>query len=161
MKEEYIQFAPLFAGLAADEQTLLAERFVQTTAKSGAALFQVGDSADGLYLVGKGFIRLFTAGGSNLATLGPGSVLGEDSLYRAVPYDVSAHAASDLEYWKLTDHDLRAIIVQHPAIGLKLSQNFGSLIAQMQDYLVQQLGKTPELAGLPRHTLQALSLIHI
>jgi CRP-like cAMP-binding protein len=84
-------------------------------------------------------------------------VLGEDSLYRAVPYDVSAHAASDLEYWKLSDQDLRAIIVQHPAIGLKLSQNFGSLIAQMQDYLVQQLGKTPELAGLPRHTLQAIA----
>jgi CRP-like cAMP-binding protein len=101
--------------------------------------------------------RLFTASGSNLATLGPGSVLGEDSLYRAVPYDVSAHAASDLEYWKLSDQDLRAMIVQHPAVGLKLSQNFGSLIAQMQDYLVQQLGKTPELAGLPRHTLQAIA----
>ena len=157
MKEEYIQFAPLFAGLGADEQTLLSERFVQNSVKSGAVLFQVGNAADGLYLVGKGFVRLFTASGSNLATLGPGSVLGEDSLYRAVPYDVSAHAASDLEYWKLSDQDLRAIIVQHPAIGLKLSQNFGSLIAQMQDYLVQQLGKTPELAGLPRHTLQAMA----
>jgi CRP-like cAMP-binding protein len=157
LKEEYIQFAPLFAGLGADEQTLLGERFVQNSAKSGAALFQVGNAADGLYLVGKGFIRLFTASGSNLATLGPGSVLGEDSLYRAVPYDVSAHAASDLEYWKLSDQDLRAMIVQHPAVGLKLSQNFGSLIAQMQDYLVQQLGKTPELAGLPRHTLQAIA----
>jgi CRP-like cAMP-binding protein len=157
LKEEYIQFAPLFAGLGADEQTLLGERFAQNSAKSGAALFQVGNAADGLYLVGKGFIRLFTASGSNLATLGPGSVLGEDSLYRAVPYDVSAHAASDLEYWKLSDQDLRAMIVQHPAVGLKLSQNFGSLIAQMQDYLVQQLGKTPELAGLPRHTLQAIA----
>jgi CRP-like cAMP-binding protein len=157
LKEEYIQFAPLFAGLGADEQTLLSERFAQNSVKSGAVLFQVGNAPDGLYLVGKGFVRLFTASGSNLATLGPGSVLGEDSLYRAVPYDVSAHAASDLEYWKLSDQDLRAIIVQHPAVGLKLSQNFGSLIAQMQDYLVQQLGKTPELAGLPRHTLQAIA----
>lgn len=157
MKEEFIQYAPLFAGLGADEQRLLGERFVQHSVKSGAVLFQVGNAADGLYLIGKGFVRLFTASGSNLATLGPGSVLGEDSLYRAVPYDVSAHAASDLEYWKLSDQDLRAIIVQHPAIGLKLSQNFGSLIAQMQDYLVQQLGKTPELAGLPRHTLQAIA----
>lgn len=157
MKEEFIQYAPLFAGLSVDEQRLLGEHFVQNSAKSGAALFQVGTAADGLYLVGKGFVRLFTASGSNLATLGPGSVLGEDSLYRAVPYDVSAHAASDLEYWKLSDQDLRTIIVQHPAIGLKLSQNFGSLIAQMQDYLVQQLSKTPELAGLPRHTLQAIA----
>ncbi|MCL4830055.1 MAG: cyclic nucleotide-binding domain-containing protein [Caldilinea sp.] len=157
MKEEFIQYAPLFAGLAAEEQALLGERFVQNSAKQGAVLFQVGDNADGLYLVGKGFVRIFTASGSNLATLGPGSVLGEDSLYRAVPYDVSAHAASDLEFWKLSDRDLRAIIIQQPTIGLKLSQNFGSLIAQMQDYLVQQLGKTPELKGLPRHTLQAIA----
>jgi CRP-like cAMP-binding protein len=157
LKEEFIQYAPLFAGLVAEEQALLGERFVQNSAKQGAVLFQVGDNADGLYLVGKGFVRIFTASGSNLATLGSGSVLGEDSLYRAVPYDVSAHAASDLEFWKLTDRDLRAIIIQQPTIGLKLSQNFGSLIAQMQDYLVQQLGKTPELNGLPRHTLQAIA----
>ncbi|MFN3331025.1 MAG: Crp/Fnr family transcriptional regulator, partial [Caldilinea sp.] len=127
MKEEFIQYAPLFAGLAAEEQALLGEQFVQNSVKQGAVLFQVGDNADGLYLVGKGFVRLFTASGSNLATLGPGSVLGEDSLYRAVPYDVSAHAASDLEFWKLADRDLRAIIIQKPTIGLKLSQNFGSL----------------------------------
>jgi len=157
LKEEFIQFAPLFTGLAAEEQTQLGERFGSNSAKQGDVLFQVGDNADGLFLVGKGFVRIFTASGSNLATLGPGSVLGEDSLYRAVPYDVSAHAASDLEYWKLTDCDLRAIILQQPTIGLKLSQNFGSLIAQMQDYLVQQLGKTPELSGLPRHTLQAIA----
>jgi CRP-like cAMP-binding protein len=157
LKEEFIQYAPLFAGLAAEDQKILGDRFVQNTTTAGNALFQIGDTADGLYLVGKGFVRIFTAGGSNLATLGPGSVLGEDSLYRAVPYDVSANAASDLEYWKLSDQDLRSIIVKQPAIGLKLSQNFGSLIAQMQDYLVQQLGKTSELSGLPRHTLQAMA----
>jgi len=157
LKQEFIQFAPLFAGLAPDEQEILNERFVQATAASGNVLFQVGSTADGLYLLGKGFVRLLTASGSNLATLGPGSVLGEDSLYRAVPYDVSAQAASDLEYWKLSDKELRAIIVAQPSIGLKLSQNFGSLIAQMQDYLIQQLAKTPEINGLPRHTLQAIA----
>ncbi|MCB0069312.1 MAG: cyclic nucleotide-binding domain-containing protein, partial [Caldilineaceae bacterium] len=103
MKQEFIQFAPLFAGLAPEEQNILDERFVQAKAASGDVLFQVGDTADGLFLLGKGFVRLFTAGGSNLATLGPGSVLGEDSLYRSLPYDVSAHAASELEYWKLSD----------------------------------------------------------
>ncbi len=49
------------------------------------------------------------------------------------------------------------MIVQQPAIGFKLSQNFGSLIAQMQDYLVQRLAQTPELSNLPRHTLQAVA----
>jgi cAMP-dependent protein kinase regulator len=157
LKEELIQYAPLFAGLAPEEQQRLAERFSPQTAKAGTVLFQVGDAADGLYLIGKGFVRIFTAGGATLATLGPGSVLGEDSLYRGAPYDVSAHAASDLEYWKLSDADLRAMILQQPTIGLKLSQNFGSLIAQMQDYLMRQLNRTPELKGLPPHTLQAIA----
>ncbi|MCS6825787.1 MAG: cyclic nucleotide-binding domain-containing protein [Caldilinea sp.] len=157
MKEEFIQYAPLFAGLAPEEQKHLAEQFSPQTAKAGAVLFRVGEAADGLYLIGKGFVRIFTAGGATLATLGPGSVLGEDSLYRSVPYDVSAHAASDLEYWKLSDADLRAIILQRPTIGLKLSQNFGSLIAQMQDYLILQLSKTSELKGLPPHTLRVLA----
>ncbi|MCB0051581.1 MAG: hypothetical protein KDE24_18775, partial [Caldilinea sp.] len=68
MKQEFIQFAPLFAGLAPEEQNILDERFVQAKAASGDVLFQVGDTADGLFLLGKGFVRLFTAGGSNLAT---------------------------------------------------------------------------------------------
>jgi CRP-like cAMP-binding protein len=157
LKEDFIQYAPLFAGLQPAEQAILNEHFTAGQANAGAVLFQVGAKADGLYLVGKGFVRLFTAGGSNLATLGPGSILGEDSLYRGVPYDVSAHAVAELEFWKLSDGDLRTIIVQNPVIGLKLSQNFGSLIAQMQEYLVQQLGKTPELTGLPRHTLQSVA----
>ena len=120
-------------------------------------LFKTGDQAGGLYLLGKGFVRLLTPSGISLATLGPGSVLGEDSLFRSLPYDVTAQPAGELEYWKLADRNLRQIIVAQPAIGLKLSHNFGSLIAQMQDYLVQRLDKTPELGNLPRHTLQAVA----
>ena len=94
LKQEFIQFAPLFAGLA-PKNKYPDERFVQAKAASGDVLFQVGDTADGLFLVGRGFVPIFTAGGSNPATLGPSSVLGENSLYRSLPYDVSAHAASN------------------------------------------------------------------
>ena len=157
MKQELIQFAPLFTGLSEEEQALLVENFTPAQAAVGAAIFKSGDQADGLYLLGKGFVRLMTASGISLATLGPGSVLGEDSLFRSLPYDVTAQAAGELEYWKLSDRSLREIIVKQPAVGLKLSHNFGSLIAQMQDYLVQRLAQTPELSNLPRHTLQAVA----
>ena len=157
MKQEFIQFAPLFAGLTEEEQALLVENFTSAKAAVGTPLFKTGDQADGLYLIGKGFVRLMTPSGISLATLGPGSVLGEDSLFRNLPYDVSAQPAGELEYWKLADRNLRQIIVEQPAIGLKLSHNFGSLIAQMQDYLVQRLAKTPELSNLPRHTLLAVA----
>jgi CRP-like cAMP-binding protein len=157
VKQELIQFAPLFTGLSEEEQALLVENFTSAQASAGAAIFKTGDEADGLYLIGKGFVRLMTPSGISLATLGPGSVLGEDSLFRNLPYDVTGQSASELEYWKLADRSLRQIIVQQPAVGLKLSHNFGSLICQMQDYLVQRLGQTPELSNLPRHTLQAVA----
>ena len=157
MKQEFIQFAPLFTGLTEEEQALLVENFTAAQAAAGVPIFKTGDQADGLYLIGKGFVRLMTPSGISLATLGPGSVLGEDSLFRSLPYDVTAQAAGELEYWKLADRNLRQIIVQQPAVGLKLSHNFGSLIAQMQDYLVQRLAQTPELSNLPRHTLQAVA----
>jgi CRP-like cAMP-binding protein len=157
VKQEYIRFAPLFTGLADDEQATLAENFVDAQTTAGSMLFKTSDPADGLYLIAKGFVRLVTPSGISLATLGPGSVLGEDSLFRALPYDVSAQAVSELEFWKLTDRKLRELIVQYPTLGLKLSHNFGSLIAQMQDYLVQRLANTAELSNLPRHTLQAVA----
>ena len=82
MKEEYIQYAPLFAGLDDDERAVLADNFVQSQLTAAGVLFKTGDQADGLFLVGKGFVRLLTPSGISLATLGPGSVLGEDSLFR-------------------------------------------------------------------------------
>jgi CRP-like cAMP-binding protein len=157
VKQEFIQFAPLFTGFTEEEQALLIENFASAQAAAGSPLFKTGDQADGLYLIGKGFVRLMTPSGISLATLGPGSVLGEDSLFRNLPYDISAQAVAELEYWKLADRNLRQMIVQQPAMGLKLSHNFGSLIAQMQDYLVQRLAQTAELSSLPRHTLQAVA----
>jgi len=157
VKQEFIQFAPLFTGLAEDEQASLADSFIETRVSAGSMLFKTGDQADGLFLLEKGFVRLLTPSGVSLATLGPGSVLGEDSLFRNLPYDVTAQAVAELECWKLSNRSLREMIVAQPALGLKLSNNFGSLIAQMQDYLVQRLGQTAELGNLPRHTLQAVA----
>ena len=157
MKQELIQFAPLFTGLRRKNKRCLSRISPPPRLRAGAAIFKGGDQADGLYLIGKGFVRLMTASGISLATLGPGCVLGEDSLFRSLPYDVTAQAVGELEYWKLSDRSLREIIVKQPAVGLKLSHNFGSLIAQMQDYLVQRLAQTPELSNLPRHTLQAVA----
>ena len=66
MKQEFIQFAPLFSGLAEDERNALDENFAHNQVTAAAPLFKAGDAADALYLVGKGFVRLVTPGGINL-----------------------------------------------------------------------------------------------
>jgi CRP-like cAMP-binding protein len=157
VKEEFIRFAPLFTGLSEDEQKIIAESFDERHADAGATLFEAGAASEALYLVGKGFVRLTTATGASLATLGPGSVLGEDGLFRNSKHELTATAVSELDYWALSDQHLRAIILEHPTIGIQLGQNFGGQLAQMQDYLIQALASTPEFSGMPRHTLEAVA----
>lgn len=157
MKDELIRFAPLFAGLADQEKSLLSAAFVQGESSEQTMLLRAGERSSAVYLVEQGFVSLTTPSGANLATLGPGSLIGEASLFRNVPQDVNAVALSDLKYWQLTDRALRDLIMQQPAIGLKLGRNFGSQLAQMEDYLARRLSHASELAGLPTHTLRAVA----
>ena len=89
-KQELMKLAPLFMGLSEAEQETIAEQFTAAECKNGTPLFSIGDQSDALYLIGQGFVRLQSQGGQSLATLGPGSILGESSLFRGEPYDVSA-----------------------------------------------------------------------
>ena len=157
MKDQFLTFAPLFAGLTDAEREKLGESFTQGQTDNGGTLFRAGDPAGGLFLLEQGFVRMTTEGGQTLATLGPGSILGDAALFRAAPEDVTAQAVSPLEYWMLSDRSLRDLIVQNPAIGIKLSQSFGAQIVQMEEYLVYRLSKTPELQTLPQNTLQAVA----
>ena len=157
MKEDFIKFAPLFAGLADGDRDKLVDCFVEGQCSANAVLLNAGDRAEAIYLIGQGFVSLATKSGQSLATLGPGSILGEASLFRNSLVDISAVALSDLQFWKLSDRALREVILEQPQIGLKLSQNFGSLLVQIQDYLVQRLAQTAELSNLPPHTLQAVA----
>lgn len=143
--------------LTEDEQELLAANFVSSQLSANNSLFSTGDQSDSLYLLSEGFARLENDSGQNLATLGPGSVLGEVSLFRNSLQEVSATAVSDIEFWRLPDQKLRESILQKPSIGIKLSKNFGAMIAQMQDYLVARLGQTAELADMPQNTLRMLA----
>lgn len=157
MKDEFLTFAPLFAGLTDAEREKLGAVFAQGEISNGSTLFRAGDPAGGLFLLEQGFVRMTTEGGQTLATLGPGSILGDAALFRAAPEDVTAQAVSPVEYWMLSDRALRDLIVQNPAIGIKLSQSFGAQIVQMEEYLVYRLSKTSELQALPQNTLQAVA----
>ena len=152
-----IKYAPLFAGLDDQEQSVLASGFVSGQLNDGEALFNAGEQSEALFLLNRGFVKLTTDSGMNLATLGQGSVLGEASSFRNSIQDVSAIASTEIEYWRLSDQKLRDIVLQNPSIGIKLGKNFGSMLAQMEDYLVVRLSDTEELGELPRHTLQAIA----
>lgn len=157
MKLEYLKSLPVFNGLAEGELDSLATGFVSKQYKNGDEVFEAGDRSEALYLIEHGFIRLQMNGKQTLATLGPGSLLGDEPLFRGANQEITAIAASELTLLELLDRKLREIFLHHPDIGIKLSRNFGTLLVQMDDYLVERLAKINELSTLPRHTLQAIA----
>ena len=128
MKFDYLKSLPAFHGLAEDELNTLADGFVAQQHRDGDKVFDAGDHSEALYLIEQGFIRLQMAGNQTLATLGPGSLLGDESLFRGATHEINAVAASDLTLLTLLDRKLREIFLLNPDIGIKLSRNFGGLL---------------------------------
>lgn len=157
MKLDYLKSLPVFNGLAEEELDSLAAGFIAKEHQNGDKIFETGDHSEALYLIEQGFIRLKMDGGQSLATLGPGSLFGEETLFRGTAHPITAVATSELTLLELLDRKLREIFLQNPDIGIKLSRNFGSLLVQMDDYLVERLAKISEFSTLPRHTLQAIA----
>jgi len=157
VKSNLLKAIPIFDGLADEELEILANNFVDSHYPKGAHLFKNGEQSDALFVLDQGFVRLLATSGRSLATLGPGSILAEDALFRGTNQEIDAVVASELSAWKLVDHKVRALFVRNPEIGIKISRNFGSLLVQMDDYLVERLSKINELSSLPRHTLQAVA----
>lgn len=157
MNLDLLKSLPIFNGLAEEEVDGLANAFTSNHYESGAKVFEIGDKSEALYLIDRGFIRLQMASDHTLATLGPGSLLGEETLFRGATQEVNAIAASELSLQELLDQELRTLFLKNPDIGIKLSRNYGSLLIQMDDYLVERLAKINEFSTLPRHTLQAVA----
>ena len=153
MSVEFLRATPLFQGLSDEELREVVVVFREENQRAGAALFRNDETCNELYLIRNGFVRLLDPDGSVLATLGPGSLLGEAEFLRGLAHNTSAVAATDVQLWALPDANLRSLLQRHFNIGVKLSQNFGEQIAQLEDYLVAQLAKTRALGELPHKVL--------
>lgn len=153
MSVEILRETPLFHGLTDEELREVLGILREENQASGATVFRSDQTCSELFLIRNGFVRLLDTYGSVLATLGPGSLLGEAEFLRALPHNTGAVAASDVRMWVLPDANLRTLLQSHFSIGIKLSQNFGEQIAQLEDYLVAQLANAPALKDLPHRVL--------
>ncbi|HFD40671.1 MAG TPA: cyclic nucleotide-binding domain-containing protein, partial [Anaerolineae bacterium] len=158
MKMRYVGNAPFFSALSEEEQTRVSERMHLELRRSGEALFHKGDPSNTLYLIKSGWVRLLAEGGTALASQGPGSLVGETDLFQDQPRTVGAITATDVELWALGRRDLIDLIAETPQIGLKLSLAFGSRLALLDQYLIEQrLQSLPFLSGLESEALEAVA----
>lgn len=153
MSVEFLRATPLFNGLSHDNLQEVASILRAEDQPDGSTIFQSGEPCEELYLLHNGFVRLLDPNGLVLATLGPGSLLGEAEFLRGLDYSTSAVAATAVQMWALPDVALRYLLQHQVHIGIKLGQNFGEQITQLEDYLVEQLADTQPLGDLPRKIL--------
>jgi CRP-like cAMP-binding protein len=138
VKSRYVKNAVLFANLSEEEQKKVSERMRLVRYREGQTIFEKGDTSEVLYLVKSGWVKIITAESTVLASMGPGSLLGEADLFMGRPRSTGALAATNVGLWALSDQNLEKLIAEEPKIGVKLSLAFGSRIAQLNYYLVEK-----------------------
>jgi CRP-like cAMP-binding protein len=131
-----LQNLPLFADLSIQEQQRIASRLQLQRYAGGSIIYNEGGESTALYVVKSGSVQ-FLANGTQaiLATLGPGSLLGEADCFLGQPRSMGARAVTNVELWALQATDLDAMVSVSPELGLKLGIAFGSNIVQLKRYL--------------------------
>ncbi len=158
MKEEFIKNAPLFADFTDSERRAVGKRMRLETYEQGELIFAKGTESDAIYLIKEGWVKLTDNGGRTaIATLGPGSLLGETDFFLGRERSMTARATSPLSVWVLDENAILDLIEEYHEVGLKLGLAFGSGIAQYQRYLMSRLGDVPFLRDLTDDERQAVA----
>gem|GEM_PF-520942 len=149
MKEEYIKNTPLFGELTDDEQRAIAKRMRLEQYSSNEAIFVKDGESEALYLIKEGWIKLSDGDEAPvIASLGPGSLLGEADFFLGRPYTMTARASSKLTVWSLDQNTMADLIAERPELGLHLGLAFGKGIAQFRQHLTERLAQIPFLQDL-------------
>ena len=117
-------------------------------------VFSAGDPADSLFLVERGWLEVTEPGTSRtLASLGPGSVVGELGILLDAPRAASVRAIGEAELWELRRADVEAIVAEDPSLAVALSREIGRrlLAANRVD------GVAPRLVVLPAPGVASLA----
>lgn len=149
MKEEFINNTPLFGELTEAQQRAIGKRMRLERYSANEVVFVKGGESDTLYLIKEGWVKLTDDDGAPVvASLGPGSLLGEADFFMGRPYTLTARASSQVIVWSLDQDTLRTLLGEQPELGLQLGLAFGKGIFQFQERLTERLSQIPFLQNL-------------
>ena len=149
--------APFFEGLGPSQQALLDERLQPVQFAPGEALFKPGQPAARMFLVESGRVRLVTERGQVLATLGPGSTLGDQDLLSGSPHATGAEAVGPVSAQALAASDLERLVQRDPNLGIALSRATGAPVAALNNYVLSRLQAVPGWRRASRAALLAVA----
>jgi NTE family protein len=122
----------ILAGASPRTLDELAGRLRRVRVRAGEWLFEAGDEADALYLVGSGRLRIVAgadAGGHTIQEVGAGSVIGELALLTGSTRSASVQAIRDSELHELDADSFTAVLRADAELGISVARE---LAAQLQ-----------------------------
>ena len=121
---EIISNAVVFSGLDRECREILAGMARWKELAEGEIIFNKGERADGLYVIGRGEVELFCAdsGGKEqiLHVLGSGELCAEVPLFQGGVYPASARVYTDLEFCYLAGGQFLDFACENPEILLEM-----------------------------------------
>ncbi|HVA24706.1 MAG TPA: Crp/Fnr family transcriptional regulator [Chloroflexota bacterium] len=128
-KREYLHKIDIFQDLTADEIHALDEMTTMTTMPKGRVIYRQEDSAEALFLLKKGRVRLsrFSPNGKKLefATLAPGTFFGEMPMLGERMRNAQAEALDDCTLCVMSAADIERMVADKPKIALRMLETLG------------------------------------
>jgi CRP-like cAMP-binding protein len=133
--------ADLFQHLSESSLDAALAAAVEERHAAGTFLFQAGDAATDLFVLGEGRVRLSVSRGGGIAhTVNrPGETLGWSSMAGLGVYSASAECIVPTTVLRIPAEKLTAILESDPVSGMRF---FHSLARQIGDRLIESYGAT-------------------
>ena len=111
-----------------------------TKRRRGEWIFVLGDSADTIYLLREGRIKMiaFAEGGHEVVheILGPGEIFGDTSTILGIPRTTSAQALETCLVCELYRKDLETLLSMYPELSFQLLKSIGLRLKKAEAHLV-------------------------
>lgn len=130
-----------------DDLDQLHRETTRSDAASGSTLFEEGDPADGVAAILRGTVEVLTSG-RVLGTLGPGSVLGELSVFtpsRVRTATARAKSAVHLVTWRADD--VQGRLARHERLATAIVADMAFVLAERLDRRTQDVVSLLKAAG--------------
>jgi CRP-like cAMP-binding protein len=125
----------------------LDREITMSTAAAGSTLFEEGDPADGVAAILEGDVEVIK-GGRILATLGPGSVLGELSVFVAsASRTATARASSPVRMVTWRAADVQTRLERHERLATAIVADMAFVLAERLDRRTQDVVSLLRAAG--------------
>jgi CRP-like cAMP-binding protein len=136
-----------FRLVADEDMDQLDREITMSDAATGATLFEEGDPADGVATILDGYVEVLKQG-RVLATLGPGSVLGELALFvPSATRTATARANSPVRMIKWRADDVQGRLARHERLATAIVADLAFVLAERLDRRTQDVVSLLKAAG--------------